>query len=223
MKKIKNNLHWILIIGFTVFAALVFCLCGRGSVISVHDNLDLFIPQYKMMKDAGTFFSHGRITSFLAGIDRDVLPSEFNLYTLVFVLLPDYAAYIVCYFLKIFIAVAGAILLGRDVLKDDYATYRSLIVLSGFAYGILNLFPNFGIAFASIPLLVFILHRIVTRPNIVWFICLLLYPSLSYFSYLGIFFIGYLCIYCLQMDIPKEVSLAGFACGNRSECRICAV
>ncbi|MCR4788087.1 MAG: DUF6044 family protein [Lachnospiraceae bacterium] len=204
MKKIKNNLYWLIVIGFVIFAALVFIICGEGSVISVHDNLDLFIPQYKMMKDAGTFFTHGDITGFLAGIDRDVLPSEFNLYTMVFFLLPDYTAYIVCWFLKIFIALFGAMLLGKDVFKEEYGKYAHLIVLSGFAYGILNLFPNFGIAFASIPLLVFILRKIVTKPNFWWFLCLFLYPLVSYFSYLGIFFIGYLCVYFVYRWIAKK-------------------
>ena len=195
MKKIKANLFWLLIIGFIIFSAMVFVLCGQSSVISVHDNLDLFIPQYKMMKNSGTFFAHGEITSFLAGINRDVLPSEFNLYTIVFFLLPDYPAYIVCWFIKIFIAIAGAMLLGHDVFRDDYKKYRPLIVLSGFAYGILNLFPNFGIAFASIPLLVYLIRRITLKPNVIWYILLLIYPALSYFSYLGIFFIGYLCVF----------------------------
>ncbi len=204
MKKIKANLFWLLIIGFIVFSALVFIICGESSAISVHDNLDLFIPQYKMMKDAGTFFSHGDITSFLAGISRDVLPSEFNLYTIIFFLLPDYPAYIVCWFLKIFIAIAGAILLGRDVFKDEYKTYRPLIILSGFAYGILNLFPNFGIAFASIPFLVFLIRRITLKPHIIWYILLLIYPAISYFSYLGIFFIGYLCVFFVYRWIAKK-------------------
>ncbi|MCR4991267.1 MAG: DUF6044 family protein [Lachnospiraceae bacterium] len=204
MKKIKDKLYLIPIIGFIIFAGLVFILTGRNSVISVHDNLDLFIPQYKMMKDSGTFFSHGEITSFLAGISRDVLPSEFNLYTMVFFLLPDYAAYITCWFLKIFIAMFGAWILGRDIFRDDYKKYSHLVVLMGFAYGILNLFPNFGIAFASIPILVFIMRKIVNKPNIIWFICLLLYPLLSYFSYLGIFFIGYIFIYFIYRWIAKK-------------------
>lgn len=195
MKKVIDKWYWIIIWGFVVFAALVFIICGQNSVIAVPDNLDLFIPQYQMMKNTHSFFSHDRTMGFLFGLDRDYLPSEFNIYTMVFMLLPSYWAYISCYFLKIFISIVGSYLFAKDVFKDKYSDYKPLVLICSFAYGILNLFPNFGIAFASIPVLLFIMHRIVTKPHVGWYLALLAYPLLSYFSYLGIFFIGYLCVY----------------------------
>ncbi len=204
MKKILSKWYFIIIGGFILFAAAVYILTGQKSVIAVHDNLDLFIPQYKMMKDTGTFFAHGAAVPFLGNISRDYLPSEFNLYTVIFMIFPELAAYIICYFLKIFIALAGSVLFARDVLGEKFSEYASLVYLSGFAYGILNLFPNFGIAFAAIPLLLFIMHKIVTKPNVWWFVALFCYPFISYFSYLGIFFIGYMCIYFVYSWISRR-------------------
>lgn len=204
MKKILNKWYLIIIGGFIVFAALVYGILGENSVISVHDNLDLFVPQYKMMKDTGTFWAHNASVPFLANISRDYLPSELNLYTMVFMILPEYAAYIVCYFIKIFIGLAGCILLAKASLKDDYDKYKTITYLVAFAFSILNLFPNFGIAFAAIPMLVFILNRIVTKPKFLWYLALFCYPFISYFSYLGIFFVGYLCLYFIYKWISSR-------------------
>lgn len=204
MKKVLSKWYWIIIGGFILFAAAVYIILGEDSVIAVHDNLDLFVPQYKMMKDTGTFFAHNASVPFLANISRDYLPSEFNLYTMVFMILPEYAAYIVCYFLKIGIGISGCVLLAKDILKDKFKDYESIIYLTSFAFAILNLFPNFGIAFAAIPYLVFIMHRIITKPKWYWFIALFCYPFISYFSYLGIFFIGYLCLYFIYKWIASR-------------------
>ena len=177
MKKVLSKWYWIIIGGFILFAAAVYIILGEDSVIAVHDNLDLFVPQYKMMKDTGTFFAHNASVPFLANISRDYLPSEFNLYTMVFMILPEYAAYIVCYFLKIGIGISGCVLLAKDILKDKFKDYESIIYLTSFAFAILNLFPNFGIAFAAIPYLVFIMHRIIILKS--RFVKCMEYPYIS--------------------------------------------
>ena len=100
-------------------------------MIAVHDNLDLFIPQFQMMKDTGTFFSHGKDVPFLGGISRDVLPSEFSLYTVLYMLLPAYPAYVIGYLLKIVIAVFSCILLARDVCGENYEAYKPLAWVLG--------------------------------------------------------------------------------------------
>ncbi|MCQ2498336.1 MAG: DUF6044 family protein [Lachnospiraceae bacterium] len=204
MKKILKNWHLILIGAFILFAGLIFLISGENSIISVHDNLDLFVPQYQMMKDTGTFFSQNTYVGFLADIGRDYLPSEFNLYTAMFMIMPSYYAYVVCYLLKIVIAVVGAVLLGKEYLGDKYKDYSRLVYLVGFAYGILNLFPNFGIAFASLPLFLFIMSRIIKKPNFFWYLALFAYPLISYFSYIGIFIIGYMFIYFIIRWIVKK-------------------
>ena len=82
------------------------CFCspfGKGSIISVHDNLDLFVAQFQMLKNTGAFWKHGVEVPFLGGISRDVLPSEFSLYSLLYMILPSYYAYVAGYLLKIVI------------------------------------------------------------------------------------------------------------------------
>ena len=138
MKKVLSRWYLLVIGGLLLAAMAVFLLCGEDSVIAVHDNLDLFIPQLQMMRNGHSFFSHDAYVDFLGGISRDTLFSEFYIYTILFMLLPAFPAYIAAYFLKILIAIAGSVLLGRELLGEKYKSQQALVWLCGFAYGILR-------------------------------------------------------------------------------------
>lgn len=197
MKKLAQQWYLVMVFGFLGFAGLVFALCGENSIIAIHDNLDLFIPQYQMMKNTGTFFSQGAEVPFLGGISRDVLPAEFSLYTLLYMIFPAYEAYVAGYLLKVIIGLVSCILLAKELLGEKYEAYKPLVWLLGLAYGALNVFPNFGICFASIPLVVWLLCKICREPKIRWYVMLFLYPFLSYFSYFGLFILGYMAVFFL--------------------------
>lgn len=213
MKKLISKWYMVVVFGFLVFAGLVFVLCGENSIIAVHDNLDLFIPQFQMMKDTGSFWAHDVNVPFLGGISRDVLPSEFSLYTLLYMILPAYPAYIAGYLLKILIAVFSCILLAKDFCGDSYDKYKPLAWLLGLAYGVLNVFPAFGIPFASIPLAVYLLRKIYKAPSVKWYIALFFYPLLSYFSYFGLFILAYMAaawiwLWIRDKKFPLRIVLA---------------
>ncbi len=194
MKKLAKEWYVIAAAGFILFAALVFCIFGEGSIISVHDNLDLFMAQFQMLKNTDSFFAHGVDVPFLGGISRDNLPSEFSLYTMLFMILPSYWAYVAGYLLKIVIAVFSSVLLARDFCGESYEKYRPLVYMTGLAYGALNVFPAFGIPFASIPLAVYLLRKIYKKPSFKWYAALFFYPLLSYFSYFGLFILAYMVV-----------------------------
>lgn len=192
MKRLISKWYLVIVAGFILFAGLVFSLSGEDSIIAAHDNLDLFIPQFQMMKDTKTFFGRGVDVPFLGGISRDVLPAEFSLYTVLYMILPAYPAYIAGYLLKILIAVFSCVLLAKDVCGETFDKYRPIVYMSGLAYGVLNVFPAFGIPFASIPLVVYLIRRIYKQPCAKWYAALFFYPLLSYFSYFGLFILAYL-------------------------------
>lgn len=207
--------HWYLAIvgGFLLFAGLTFALCKENSIIAVHDNLDLFIPQFQMMKNTGTFWAHGVDVPFLGGISRDSLPSEFSLYTMLYMILPAYSAYITGYLLKIVIALFSCILLAKDMYGEKYEGYRPIVYLLGLAYGVLNVFPAFGIPFASIPLVIYLNRKIYKSPSFKWYAALFFYPFLSYFSYFGLFILAYMAVSFIWLWIkdkhfPTRVLLA---------------
>lgn len=204
MKKLISRWYLFIVFGFLLFAALVFIVCGENSIIAVHDNLDLFIPQFQMMKDTGTFWAHGADVPFLGGISRDTLPSEFSLYTILYMLLPAYPAYVAGYLLKVIIALFSCILLAKDLYGESYEKYKPLVYLLGLGYGILNMFPAFGIPFASIPLVIYLVRRIYAEPSFKWYAALFFYPVFSYFSYFGLFILAYMVVAFLWLWIRDK-------------------
>ena len=102
VKKFVNKIckYWylILITGLLFSQAAVFLGLGDKSYITVHDNLDLFIPHLRMLKLSGSFFTQGEILPILGGVTRNDFGSEFYLYNLLFAFLPAYYAYIAGYF-----------------------------------------------------------------------------------------------------------------------------
>lgn len=204
LKKITDKWYLIAAGGMILFAALVFSIFGEGSIISVHDNLDLFIAQFQMLKNTKSFFSHGVEVPFLGGVSRDNLPSEFSLYTILFMFLPSYRAYVAGYLIKIVVAVASSVLLAKNFCQSKYETYRPLVYMTGLAYGILNVFPAFGIPFASIPLVVYLVCRIYRTPSVKWYAALFFYPLLSYFSYFGLFILAYMAAAMIWLWIKDK-------------------
>lgn len=194
---------------FFVCVAVVYAFFGEGSYIAVHDNLDLFIPQFQMMKNTGSFFAHHVDVPFLGGVSRDNLPSEWSLYTLLYVILPSFTAYITGYLLKVAVAIVSVYLLARDWYGEKFGEYRCLVILMGLAYGVLNLFPAFGIPFASIPLILFLLRRTYKKPRPFLYAAIFCYPFLSYFSYFGFFILAYLVLAIIWLGIrDRKVSIS---------------
>lgn len=198
--------YWFLfpIIGFLLLMAAVFFGYGEKSYIAVHDNMDLFLAQYQMLKNTHTFWKHGVDVPFLGGITRDSLPSELSLYSMLYMVFPTYTAYILGLFGKIMIGVFSFRLLAKELYPDGYEKYRPLLYMVGFVYGMLPFFPAFGFAFASIPLCVFLLVKIYRQPNRWWYLALFFYPLVSYFSYHGIFILGYLVIAIVWLSVRDK-------------------
>ena len=230
---------------FLAGAAFLYILCGENSHIAVHDNLDLFVAQYQMLREQGSFFSQGTASLFLGGISRDVLPSERSLTGLAYWLLPPFAAYVTLYFVKIGLSIAGFWLLTREILEKTVQekpfsdSAQAIALLGGFAYGILNVFPAYGVCFASIPLYVWLMIRLYrvgrmpgagavlkdghwkewmssrVRREFPYLAGLFVYSFVSYFSYFGLFLLAYsvlgiLWIWIRDRRLPLRL-LAGTA------------
>ena len=189
------------IAGFVLFAAGVFFGYGERSYIAVHDNLELFLAQFQMLKNTGTFFKHGVDVPFLGGVSRDDLPSELSLYSVLYMFFPTYTAYVLGILGKILLGMFSFRMLARELFPEQYMMYRPIVYMTGFAYGIIWFFPTFGFAFASIPLCAYLLVKIYRRQGKWWYAALFAYPLVSYFSYHGIFILGYLVIAALWLSI----------------------
>jgi heme/copper-type cytochrome/quinol oxidase subunit 4 len=170
----------------------------------VQDNLDLFTAQYQMLKNTHTFFAHGVSVPFLGGVSRDTLPSELSLTSVLYMVMPSFAAYVAGYVIKIFIAIVSFMLLSGELLDGRGEYYMPVTVITGFAYGILNLFPAFGIPFASIPLVIYLFIKTERTGRWYWYLLLFCYPFISYFSYFGLFICAYALVGLIWVSVVKR-------------------
>ncbi|MBR0091866.1 MAG: hypothetical protein IJP92_09215, partial [Lachnospiraceae bacterium] len=177
---------------------LVFLVFREKSYLQVHDNLDLFTAHLTMMKKSGAFFSGQAVLPMLHGISRDLFGSEWSLYNIWFAFLPPFAAYLTGYFLKIAIGTASFVLLGREVYGARYEEVRGIVLLCGLAFGMIPVFPAYGIAFTSVPLIVWLLIRLYRagslKEALPYYIGVFCYPPLSYFSYHGFFILCFMAV-----------------------------
>ncbi|MBO4456801.1 MAG: hypothetical protein J5802_03710 [Butyrivibrio sp.] len=241
MKLLKKRFGLLAVLCFILLISIIYCVIGENSYIAIHDNMDLFIAQFAMLKNTGTFFSHGVSAPFLGGVSRDVLPSEASLYTVLYMIFPPFTAYIVGYIFKIVIAVLSFVMLFADCtimkeysgdgkfsdrvrfcLKEEYAGELNLAIGTGFLYGVLNLFPAFGISFSSIPLIVYLFRRTYLAEKSFgnkktamakYLLLIFCYPFVSYFSYFGFFILGYVFIGVIAMWIKDKKPSAGLILG----------
>lgn len=219
MERIKTyvmkNWYILFVAMLLCMQAGVFLIFREGSYIQVHDNLDLFASQLQIMKNTDTFFAHDVLLPMLGGISRNNFGSEFSLYNILFYFLPNFWAYMTGYALKIAIGIFSFCLLAKDVYGEKYETYRPLVLVVATAYGLIPVFPAYGIAFTSVPLIVYLLRRIYIQPNKWLYLGVFLYPLLSYFSYFGIFLLAYVVLAVVILWIrdkrfPKGIMLSLF-------------
>ena len=219
MERIKTfivkNWYILFVAMLLCMQAGVFLIFREGSYIQVHDNLDLFASQLQMLKNTDTFFAHDVMLPMLGGISRNNFGSEFSLYNILFYILPNFWAYMVGYALKIAIGIFSFCLLAKDIYGEKYEKYRPLVVIVATAYGLIPVFPAYGIAFTSVPLIVFLLRRIYIKPEKWLYLGVFLYPLLSYFSYFGIFLLVYVLLavvilWVKDMRFPKGITISLF-------------
>ena len=210
LKKITKNWVTYFILGLALLQVMVFTVWGEHSFIAIHDNLDLFVAHNKIMKNQGIFFGEAKEAMLLGGVSRNLLGSEFSLYNILYVLFQPYTAYVIGYFLKLLIGFCSFVLLSKEIYREEYSKYRNLNYLVAAGFCMIPVFPTYGIAFVSVPLVVYLLLKIDQEPKVLWYGLLFLYPLVSYFSYFGIFILGYMMLAFLYMCIKERKILFSY-------------
>ncbi len=194
--KIKKYWYMYLTGTLLLIQAAVFLVFRGESYFQIHDNLDLFMGHYEMLKKAHLWFAHGVDAPILHGVPRDLFGSEFNLYNFFYIILPTYWAYIAGYAAKIAIGMISFILLAKDIYKERYENYKPLVIVIAAAFGMIPVFPTYGIAFTSVPFIVLFLRKLYFAQNfkerLPWYVAVFFYPLISYFSYHGFFILSYM-------------------------------
>ncbi|MGL5259761.1 MAG: DUF6044 family protein [Lachnospiraceae bacterium] len=203
-EKIKKYWYWYILFLLFSIQAISFLIWREDCFLAVHDNLDLFLAQYQMIKNEGAFFAQNSTMPMLGGVSRDLLGSEFLLNNILYILLPSFYAYLCAYFLKIAIGFLSMRILLREYLKESFDKYQPIVALVSFAFGLIPVFPTYGIAFTSIPLVVFLGIKLYKEPKWYYFLGLFTYPFFSYFSYFGFFILAYMGLFFLGVWIKEK-------------------
>nr|WP_297705359.1 DUF6044 family protein [uncultured Butyrivibrio sp.] len=214
--KFKKNWYLYLTGALLALQAAVFLIFRGESYLQIHDNLDLFMAHYEMLKKAGIWFAHGVDAPIMHGISRDLFGSEFLIYNLFYILLPGVWAYLAGYAAKIAVGIISFRMLAKDIYQDRYETYKPLIVVISVAFGIIPVFPTYGIAFTSVPLIILLLRRLYMadsfKKRLPYYAAVFLYPLLSYFSYHGFFILCYMVVAVIILWIrDKHFPVSTFA------------
>lgn len=214
MKKTKINFkeHWYyyLIAAVLLCQALIFLIFRGSSYIQVHDNLDLFVAHFAALKYHGLWFAQNTDVPIIHGVSRDLFGTEFSLYNLPYIIFTPLSAYFIGYALKVFMGLFSIRLLAKDVLGKEYVQCKAPVLLSGLAYGLIPVFPAYGIAFTSIPLIIFLLRRLYLSKEdgikklLPLYIGVFCYPFVSYFSYHGFFILAWICIAVIVLWIRDK-------------------
>ena len=198
--RIKSYWYIYICAAFLGLQALVFLIFRGDSYLQIHDNLDLFMAHYEMLKKGHLWFAHSAAAPILHGVSRDLFGSEFLLYNLLYIILPGVWAYLAGYACKIAVGIFSFTLLAKDIYADSYEKYKPVIIITATAFGLIPVFPTYGIAFTSVPLIIWLLRRIYMAKDvpvkklIPLYIAVFCYPFLSYFSYHGFFILCYMCV-----------------------------
>ncbi len=214
MKKLISSVknYWYYWLVGTVLAceALLFLIFRGSSYLQVHDNLDLFVAHYSALKKHGLWFAQNADVPIIHGVSRDLFGSEFTFYNLLYIILPPLWAYFAGYALKVFLGIFSVRLLAKDVLGQKYDSCRGIILVCGCAYGLVPVFPAYGPAFTSIPILIFLLRRLYLykekniKKLLPLYAAVFCYPFISYFSYHGFFILAWMCIVTVVLLIKDK-------------------
>ncbi len=186
MKKTAYKWH-LITLGIVLSLFVLFTLIlGQDTTVSVDGNMDSVLPQYQALKNEKLFFTWDTYASYLGGIDRNYLPSECKLYTLLYAVLPTFWAYQTGKLLTVLLSVFGSVLLFKQILKERYQDHAPVVWIGAFAYGCLGFYPMYSFGYASLPLLAFLILKILEKPHFFWFVALLFYPVLSDLRHFGI-------------------------------------
>lgn len=142
------------LIAVALVTLLPFILLGRHVYIRIHDDLDGELGYFHVLKISGLLFGFDASTpvpNVMNGLPRGFFNSEFSFIRLLFYFFPTFIAYIINSLLVHTTGFCGMYLLAKDhLLKKSQA---KMILPIAVLYGLLPVYPLYGISVMGLPLL----------------------------------------------------------------------
>ncbi|HXB10506.1 MAG TPA: DUF6044 family protein, partial [Bacteroidia bacterium] len=120
----------------------------------IHDNLDSNVVWYKMLSQSGLLFAPNQAVFYntLDGIPRGCMPTEIDIYVLLYSFLPALLAYNINIIFMHLIAFIGMYKLLRDYLfKESWRAHKTYIAL---AFALISFWPSGELSVAGQPIVV---------------------------------------------------------------------
>ena len=184
-KTLKKSFFYLFIIFTAAFYLLPFVLFGTNSIITIHDNLDISIPLFKMYKENGLLFKFDSPTKALSEMST-LYYGNFSFTMLLSCLFNDFIAFIINSYIYLFLGFFSMYLL----LKKLKVINKNLSILISLCYAILP--TVLGICISTLPLIIVIFISFLSQNKFSWKTLLILFfPFFSSFTMVGIFILGF--------------------------------
>lgn len=145
--KFYENFTWCLLagLGLTGISVLLFCLLGKDSIVTYHDQLDGEVLCY--IYQAKYLFKDSLINEFMNGVPKTALTAPAPLFVLFYKVLPPFAAFVASQYLAMLLG-----FLGMYLLLTGWNVNPLQAGLSGVLFAYLPLIPVYGLSMYGIPL-----------------------------------------------------------------------
>jgi len=214
MKKISTKKYFALGTLTTLVSTLLLALIGSNGLVVSEKMRDFYIPIFKAINTSGNVFSQNAVVTSLSLTDRDLLFHETAIVNLLFLLLPALMAIIISFALKMLVAITGTFLLNKELMGEKAEDTRFIALILGVALGLIPVDPYYYLAFASLPLILFLILRLRRKASFWVFISLLFYPVLSEFFHLGLYIVlGIFVFAIVNIFINKKFQIKLFIGG----------
>lgn len=174
----KNYYSLVIILLFFVLCTVYLGIFKDNIFVPVYDTLDDFLIKYKLLYDNNLFWDMNGVVPLLQGIDRKCFFSSLKLISCLFMIMPNFWAFITLIYLKIIFSICGFFFLGK-LTDKDFNSHINEFLFVGFLYGLTTPFMGEAISVATLPLLTCLLILFYRKPD--WKLCLLflIYPFFS--------------------------------------------
>jgi len=172
----SRSLLWKLLAGYILLGIVMFSF-GNSFPLEIHDNADSSIAWYSLLKRCGLMFApNSAVVPFMGGMERRFFPSEFQIVSLLFYVLPVAYGYIAICWLKVGIGFFSFYFLCQRIFPH---LPKEIGIGCALCFAFLPGLPTFYIAQASLPLLVLGVISLLERSDFRWYILFFIYPIFS--------------------------------------------